>query len=242
VTTQQDLAKLNQTAQVLASGTLRNIVNEVQAVTPLVVAWTPVNTSGSAVCRYNENTGGRQYEVRYQIGDIGNLVHELTHVAVNESYGLDFVNYPNAHAKDVPARDLDAHGRCKNEESRQTKQMAPARNNKNIQTLQTLQLWASKATELKPDQRKQVGDKLTYGMMNPQKEYDTVINQVLVWLFEWGYPIKGASPTKKPVVNALYEEIEKAAKTAYEERQREKNRTIIRDSMTQRRAAMGYGK
>ena len=241
MTTQQDLEQLRRMATIAAPGTLRDVIQEVLSVVPLVMQWTAVQTSGSAVCRYNHRTGARQYEVRYQIGDLGNLVHELTHVAVNEAYGLDFINYPNpkANLAKVPAREFDGVGRCRNEELRQAKQMDQARNVLNGSTLNTLVQWAAAANELKAEQQKQIQDKLTYGMMSPQKEYDTVINQVLVWLFQWGYPVKGAS-AKKPVVNALYEEVEKAAGAAHDERERETPRTFIRESAVKRRAAMGY--
>ncbi|TMO57389.1 hypothetical protein CWC18_18740 [Pseudoalteromonas aurantia] len=90
---EQDLAKLHRLNS-MVNGPLKLVINEVLAVTPLVIDWINVQTSGSAVCRYKPDNV-RQYEVRYQFGNIGNLVHELTHVAVNESYNLDFINYPN---------------------------------------------------------------------------------------------------------------------------------------------------
>jgi hypothetical protein len=238
VSTAEDLAKLRRTASVVAPGTLRDVFEDVVSVIPLVDSWTAVPTSGSAVCRYTPQ--GRKYDVRYQIGNMGNLVHELVHVVVNESYGLDFVNYPNPQARDVPERDISEKGYCKNEEARQAKEMSPARNQKNMQTLVDLIAWAEKSTELKSEQRDEIVKKLKYGQMWPSKEYDTVITHVFVWLYEWGFPIANTTPGKKPVVNALYEEVEKAVRGAMDERDRESPRTLLKESIEKRRKAMGY--
>jgi hypothetical protein len=76
--------------------------------------------------------------------------------------------------------------------------------------------------------------------MWPSKEYDTVITHVFVWLYEWGFPIANTTPGKKPVVNALYEEVEKAVRGAMDERDRESPRTLLKESIDKRRKAMGY--
>ncbi|MBE0368558.1 hypothetical protein [Pseudoalteromonas aurantia] len=223
---EQDLAKLRRLNSIV-SGPLKFIISEVLEVTPLVVEWINVQTSGSAVCRYKtDNT--RQYEVRYQFGNIGNLVHELTHVAVNESYRLDFINYPNWATIDLPNRDLDILGRCKNEDLRQTKQMSQAMNSAKSDTLMRLKGWTDAASELSAIQKTEISNKLVYGMINPHKESDTVLNQVLVWLFEWGFPITGQH-VNKPIVNALYEELSTAVKLAYLER--EKGKRYVRMNM-----------
>ncbi len=237
MSTEEDIAKLRRLSNI-CSGTLSCMLKEIVSLIPSVVAWIPVTTSGSAVCRYGPR-GIRQYEVRYQVGDLGNLVHEITHVAVNEAYGLDFINYTNVTAKDVPARKLDHLGRCTNEAERQTKQMDHGKNGEVMATLTTLRQWAEASLELTATQRSEISNKLLYGMMNPQKESDTVMNQVLVWLFEWGYPVKGFT-TKKPVVNALYEELSKEVKKAHENRQTAKIMTLVRISARLRRRAMGY--
>jgi hypothetical protein len=234
----QDVAKLRQLSQIVAEP-LRSVLNEIIPLLPSVVLWIPVDTSGSAVCRYRPNNV-RQYEVRYQIGDIGNLVHEMTHVAVNEAYGLDFVNYPNWHGLNVPARRLDAEGRCINEADRQTRQMSNAMNEQVGATLASLKGWAEASKELSDNQRMEVTNKLVYGMMNPQKESDTVMNQILVWLFEWGFPISG-NHAQKPVVNAFHEELCKAVKSAYQARQDGKPMRFMRETALARRNAMGYG-
>jgi len=233
----QDLAKLHRLSNIV-NGPLRLILKEVLALTPSVVDWINVQTSGSAVCRYKPNNI-RQYEVRYQIGNLGNLVHELTHVAINESYGLDFINYPNWSALNLPERDLDTLGRCKNEDIRQTKQMNHAMNSAKTDILMRIKAWSDASTELSQEQKKEISDKLVYGMINPQKESITVLNQILVWLFEWGFPIVGHHKNK-PIVNALYEELSLVVKNAYLERQKGKTHFLLRQTAQSRSLAMGY--
>lgn len=211
-----DVAKMNRMMTIARNGSpLKQVLTEVSLIVPRVVSWTIVPTSGSAVCRYNAATGAVVgYEIRYQQGNIGNLVHELIHAAVNEAYGHDFVNYPNAAAA-APARTYDGVGRCTNEFARQTAFMTAAGNARVSGKLQALSSWANAATELTVQQRADITAKFNYGMQWPMKEYDTVITQVLVWLHEWGYPTLLGPGGRKPIVNALYEEVEKAVAEAY---------------------------
>ncbi|VAW67752.1 hypothetical protein MNBD_GAMMA08-1766 [hydrothermal vent metagenome] len=234
-----DLAKLARLRMVLSNCALKDVLAEIAPLANQVVSWIPVNTSGSAVCRYNAANGSRQYEVRYQVGDLGNLVHELTHVSVNESYDLDFINYPNTMAQNVPDRIYDGLGRCTNEGLRQTKQMNHAMNAQVGAMLKNINSWAVAANELSASQKKQITTKLLYGMMNPQKECDTVLNQILVWMYEWGYPMRGHM-VRKPVVNALYEELEKAAAKLYKQRAAGRVHRAMVEGAHARRRAMGY--
>ena len=100
-----DLAKLNRLSTVAKpNSALKLILNEAIGAAKKVGIWANVTTSGSAVARYDPKTHTvRSYDVRYQFGDAGNLVHELTHVAVNESFKQDFVNYPYRSSSGVPA-------------------------------------------------------------------------------------------------------------------------------------------
>lgn len=224
-----DLSNVNQMQVTLSAGALKSVLSEVIPLASKVLDWTHVPTGGSAVCRYNPKSVNREYEIKYQSGDIGNMVHELVHVAVNEAYGRDFINYVNDSASKVPARTLDAVGRCTNEDIRQTKQMDPGANNANGTSLEALQGWAAAALELSVQQRSEIDAKLLYGRMNPQKEYDTVITQVLVWLVQWGYPVIGHQGTK-PVVNALFEELSAAVEKAYNARKNASTKTLLRVS------------
>lgn len=215
-----DVGKMTRMAAIVKPGSaLQRVLHEVVGVVPKVASWTIVPTSGSAACHYDTATGNAlNYDVRYQQGNIGNLVHELIHVCVNESYKQDFINYPNPDA-DVPARTYDDTGRCTNEELRQMKFMNDASNATVSGKLAALTGWANASKELTPQQRLEITSKFGYGMQWPHKEYDTVITQVLVWLHEWGFPTLVAPGSQKPVVNALYEELEKFVMAAYLQRQ-----------------------
>ncbi len=222
MSTQDDLAKLQGYIALVPTVPFRNMLQEVHTVSGLVDEWAIVPTSGSAVCRYTTVLGQpvRRYSVNYQSGNIGNLVHELTHVSVNERYQLDFVNYPNKSAVNVPDRTLSAKGYCTNEEARQAKQMSAAMNEKATLLLSGLEVWNIASTELTPQQRVDIKDKLLYGQLRPHLECDTVLNQILTWLYEWGYPTPMVTGGKKPVVNALFEEVERAVNTLTAQRQR----------------------
>lgn len=204
---------LRQRSVVGGSQILRNIYAEMFALTPLVTEWVNVPTSGSAICKYNQPTG-RTYKVSSQWGDVGNLVHELTHVAVNEAYGYDFINYRNVSTLNVPARTFTPSGFASNEFDRQTRLMNDAENVKIQATLQKLKTLAGASSAkggLSGENSTKVVSKLDYGYQTPHKEFDTVINQVLVWLTEWGYPVIGAKKGKVPAANLLFYEIEKVA-------------------------------
>lgn len=219
--THTDIASYSRLAK--PGSPLRAVLLEVMALQPKVATWITQPTSGSAICKYDRATGiACDYTVRYQNQNVGNLVHELIHVAVNESYGRDFINFSVPDATVVPARVYTDSGYCSNEFERQTAcfNAGMASVNRISGTLQQLISWANAAKELTEQQRTDIVSKLNYGLQTPHKEYDTVITQVLVWLFEWGYPtIMQPGDNRKPVVNALYEEVEKAVHAAYQARQ-----------------------
>lgn len=175
---------------------LQMVLAEVVALYPKILTWTTVPTSGSAVCHYDKDGKATGYDIRYQIGNMGNMVHELIHVAVNEAYGLDFVNYANPAAK-PPDRTYDSVGRCTNEDVRQTKSMSDAGNKTAGDSLAALSRWANAAMELTLQQRTDIVAKFGYGQQWPMKEYDTVITQVLVWLHEWKYPKPAVAGLKR---------------------------------------------
>jgi hypothetical protein len=193
------------------------VLNEAIDAAKKVGVWANVTTSGSAVARYDPKTGNiRSYDVRYQFGDAGNLVHELTHVAVNESFKQDFVNYRNASAA-PPAPEYDGEGRRKNEQLRQAKWMNDGSNQQMLAELTTL-LGLATGAGMQPLQANKVTEKLRYGMMNPHTEHDTVLNQVLIWMFEWGYPALVAPGSTAPGANNFYNALEKTVLAAYQRR------------------------
>lgn len=213
-----DLAKLNRLSTVAKPhSALKLILSESIDAAKKVGLWANVTTSGSAVARYDPKTGAtRSYDVRYQFGDSGNLVHELTHVAVNEAFKQDFVNYRNASAA-PPAPDYDSEGRRKNEQLRQAKWMNDASNQLMLGEL-TMLLGLATGSGLPPLQLTKVVEKLRYGQMNPHTEHDTVINQILIWMFEWGYPALVAPGSSAPAANNFYNALEKAVLAAHQRR------------------------
>lgn len=212
-----DLAKLRRFGAILTPGSvIRSVMDEILPLTAKVSSWTQIPTSGNVVVRYNTATGRpAQYDVKYQQGNIGNLVHEMIHVAVNEAYGQDFVNYPNRNAQNVPAPQYTPQGYRQNEFERQTAYMNPALNARMTSNLMSIKGWANASQELSPEQRTQIASACDYGVLWPHREHDTVMTQILVWLIEWGYPVANAPAARKPVVNALFEEVEKIVRQAY---------------------------
>ena len=213
-----DLAKLNRLATVAKpQSALKLILTETLGVAKKVGVWTNVTTSGSAVARYDTRSGApKSYDVRFQYGDSGNLVHELTHVAVNEAFKQDFVNYRNASAT-PPDPDYDSEGRRKNEQLRQAKWMSDALNQQMTQEL-TMLLGLATAAGLPPMQGNKVLEKLRYGQINPHTEHDTVLNQILIWMFEWGFPAVVAPGSRAPAANTFYAALDKAVLAAYQRR------------------------
>jgi hypothetical protein len=233
VSVQSDLASIRKLARKApANSTLKRVVEECVAVMPKVNQYVPQNSSGYAVAFYDTNTGlPRYYTVNYQPGNTGNLVHELTHVVVNEAYGQDFVNFPSSQTP-ATAPQYDGMGRCSNESVRQDEWKRGGDGSRLgiLQTLvgqaraldlgtrkvtQTFTDSSGKSTSLKAavSQTQEVVDKLNYGISKPHIEFDTVVNQILVWFTEWGYPKKGGAN------NGFYWEIETAAKIAWHQRQ-----------------------
>lgn len=213
-----DIARIERLSRVMSSRVVRKILQEGLEAAALVRNVVHVEMSGYVVCHYLVN-GSRSYDIAYQAGDLGNLVHELTHISVNESFGLDFINF---RIRDLPttlpARVLLESGRCTNEDARQNGMfgMTLGRVDQRLGTLQTLDAMVVKAMlpeKLKSDIQK----KLLYAMLNPHKEYDTVINQCLIWMIEdWELPVTDDDiENKNRAVNLFYARFESVAHEAY---------------------------
>ena len=219
MTLQADTAQL----QNIAAGArmpLRQIIQEVLAVVPRVISFT--NNAGHKYCTVYYDQVTKQpthYTINYEDGDLGNLVHELTHVRCNEVYGLDSLNYvsPSRNAPDLPDRVLLADGRCQNEQERHHKLRDPAKDVLLATQAQQISAWANAANELSPEQKQKIVNQIMYLSGKPFMEFDTVMNQILVWLHEWGWPQTYTG--LKPVANALYEEVEKIV--SYQHRRRQ---------------------
>ncbi len=225
----EDLAKLQELASSPTAAEILGVIHrEVLDVANKVTNWKPVEPrkeflnvqTGYVQMFYkeqNEESEVLRYTVLYVRNNIGNLVHELTHVAVNEAYRSELVNYPKHKRTRVPARFSDETKRggysLVNEAQRQESWSDEDKNRTLIDTLKELDTLATKVKAIEESTNiSVVSNQLKYGSDQPHKEYDTVINQILVWLHQWGY-------NKKEEVSAeknLYVEVERCALKAYE--------------------------
>lgn len=195
-----DLATIQHRAGALPHvNPLRLVLEEVSGLSGRIVAHSHIPTSGNAISRYypaghaqaSQRAG---WEIRYQDGNIGNLVHELTHAVTHRQYETDGVTYLSNNV--VPVRTFTRGvgpinlAYCNNEELRQTGFMIPASDRWQSTNLLRLQLWLARDNGMTLQQKETCREKLQYGINNIYREYDTIINQILVWLYEWGfYPL-----------------------------------------------------
>ncbi|GAA4525416.1 hypothetical protein [Amycolatopsis samaneae] len=172
---------------------LRAVLAEVIAAADSVVRWNPaIPTSGHAHPSYSDDGVRNGFLVAYQGATedeaqrLGNLVHELTHIAVYLGLDRSFVNYRHpdqAAVQDSLPAEQDGM------EARQGRLMVGAANEVLIENLQELERLLPPDGGLRSDEQgaaQQVREKLRYGLMTPHKEYDTVLNQILTWTNLWG--------------------------------------------------------
>jgi hypothetical protein len=169
---------------------------------------------------YDMATGKpKRYFVKYTAGNTGNLVHELTHVQTNQAYHRDFVNYKTK-GKRIPIPRYSADGLRMNEQHRQRAWGDDLANQQRTRMLDILvdlaanisfksapanAAFAAKLTEL---QRK-----FMYSRQNPHLEYDTVLNQILIWMhIEWKL-------AQAPEAKAFMDSLEKACTEARDQRE-----------------------
>lgn len=220
-----NVLKLRQRSVIAGSHVLRSIYLEAYTMAQLVTKWTRVaeNTpqekastgGGFAMCLYQPpDGGGKTYAAETRWSDIGNLVHEMTHIACNEAFGKDFLNYPNTTNNNVPARVFGPNGNALNEADRQTRQINWDENAKiqaTLKRLQTLCMVPERKGGLSGDNATKIFTKLQYGYQWPFFEFHTTINHAFVWLTDMGYPSIGHKKGKMPAANTFYYELEKVA-------------------------------
>ena len=134
------------------------------------------------------------YDVVYhgQVQDIAmriaNLVHELTHVSANENLDNNFVLYTNnaAGADGVDQVFANDNGRRRlgNEGAFQNGVRDQGADNVLGQQLVTLNGHIAEAG-FTDQQAGQIRGRIAYGIQQPHLEYDTVINQMMVWMHFW---------------------------------------------------------
>jgi len=217
-----NIAKLRRLSTILRPGDpLATILNEILAVAPKVEK---TIDAGQAWCvpKYSK-TGELTYVISYPYDKLHKIVHELTHAVVNEAYRQDFVDYPNS-AANPPPLDLKENGTQKPENSearrkafRDEKLELPL-----ASVISALRAAVQSAQLTMPRHIQFINNQLMYAQMGIYVDYDTVLNQLLFYMFDEGYPIKHEKHSKRHPSTALYEQLQQAAMNAY--RSREKGR------------------
>ena len=186
-----DLARLTQLAGSTQVPILGHVLREVLALETggRIRKHLCVSTSGWAR-RFYHADGNSYYDIAYQADGsdeavrLGNLVHELTHCAVNEAYGADFVNYVSS-VQDLSAVETDSNGFVKDEALRQGRHLDMTIVSHLIENFTRLKKLLTHSG-LSEAHKTEIGKKIDYGMTTPHLEYDTVINQIGFWCLEWG--------------------------------------------------------
>lgn len=176
-----------------ASAELKKMLDEILPMHDMVKQFNYTPGGGDAARLFRPGGELDGYIVSFQANNRGNLIHELTHAAVNESYGRDFINYPhggrmpNGDPKPVPERIFSPDGKyLRNEFERQTAQMHDVWNGRIQKNLENLENEALKSKDLTASQKDQLVNQLRYARGNPHREYHTVLNQTMVWMHDWG--------------------------------------------------------
>jgi len=117
---------------------------------------------------------------------IGNLVHELTHASIQENFDRDYVHYTNPPRVQVVAPRFNGAGdRMTNEGDRQAQRRVPDADHKIQVKLEDLQKLTHKSRALSKEQKQWIIERLSYGIRDPHKEFDTIINQIATQLHYW---------------------------------------------------------
>ena len=194
------------------------ILEELLGYVDLVFEWVPVPTSGSVAPIQKDGT--MRYIVKYQQGNLANIVHELTHVAVYEGYENNMLNYPPT-AKDLakPAKIFTGSGYVQNQFDLQSPDIAgDGPLSARMGQIAALSL----NTNMGKVHKDMVKVKTDYALGAPHIEFDTCVNHILAYMVEWGYP-KTVSYIKRTVnsahfgsANALYARVEALALERYQ--------------------------
>ncbi len=130
---------------------------------------------------------------------IGNLVHELTHVAVSESLERDFVDYIHEDQpteKLLPMKPTDSgwanQGALTERQGEWGVQAADEELGGNASRLleafydvKEVKLWPKEKKADWESLKLQVRTKIEYAIGDPRKEYDPSLNQILIWCQFW---------------------------------------------------------
>jgi hypothetical protein len=226
----EDLEELAKIRDVDSGSTFGKILAEVLGVVPKIQSWKSVPTSGYVVKQNDEDVDGRRYLVAYQAANddpplrYGNLVHELTHAAVDQAYDREFVDYVAdvSHKKRAAtAEEWEAKGYAKENEYLLSYWSSPEYNDHLTGILVRLSS-AADDSGLPKDQVDRIKNALMYGSRSPATEFDTVVNQSLTWMHMWGVHR----------TNAFFKQVEDVAEDARARRAREKSLAVAAPDLT----------
>ena len=174
---------------------IRDMMAEVIEVSPRTEIHPGLEGVGGAAYttrRFRDGTPAH-HEVHYhgQVEDegkrTGNLVHELTHASIGESFGRDYLHYTNPPLGEVEEPEFnETRDRMTNEEARQTQRRVPEADNKIQVKLVDLQRLTHQSRVLNTEQKQWIIERLSYGIRSPHTEFDTIINQIATQLHHWG--------------------------------------------------------
>ena len=200
---------------------LKRIITEALAQAQYAKSWTDTHgVGGSATARFKAGACDG-FDVKYSYGDIGNLVHELTHIAAFRSYKRDFVGYRSDKVTACRA-DYKWDGAAVyalNMGDRMAGWADPKWQSKFLDHLSTLRAGVT-TSGLPEAQKKQISEKISYAYSAyVDFEYETVLNQILTWLHLWGYPLTAAKGSAQAPQTAYWKEVNRLATEAFQRRQ-----------------------
>ncbi len=188
----EDMAKLDQlrreasTMNTNESRSLAATLAESINIGKSVIRYEPIPTSGNCIAKYDGDGQLGGYVVRYQESSkveyerLANLVHELTHCYVHKKYDRFFYNYSNV-AKPLDKALITEFGFLSNEEALQLKMFKDPKNKIAVDTLSKNLKKLKSFVPSNWDKKTVFITKIDYGSQSPHKEYDTVINQMMVF-------------------------------------------------------------
>jgi len=201
--------------------TLKQIITEALAQAQFAKSWADTHgVGGSATARFKKGACDG-FDVKYSYGDIGNLVHELTHIAAFRSYKRDFVGYQSKNVTTCRAEYKwdGAEVYAINMGDRMAGWADKEWQGKFLDHLSTLRAGLA-ASGLPEAQKTKIQDKISYAYSAyVDFEYETVLNQILTWLHLWGYPLTAAVGSPQAPQTAYWKNVNQLATEAFKRRQ-----------------------
>jgi hypothetical protein len=191
VTTEEDRGLLRQYRDETDNAQVKALLDELLGHLEKVSSFK--QTTGSTTGGYTRNLGNGKYGISYALPSnlsdrIAVLVHELTHVAVNEAYKSDMLNYP---VPELTATDLAIAQEGAPSGVEERMQLARLRRVSNKEKDRFIDKVHASADELKlqlpnsnlsPQRKALIADKLQFHTsQRPFHEYDAVLSHILIW-------------------------------------------------------------